>query len=357
MISLKTATKNCFTNEQIKELIGKHFPESELETITSLSGGTFNTLYEIKGSGELSNGVILKTGPNESIVVPSHEQSILQTEVYAYIMLADKELPVPQIYAYDFSKEDIPCDYFIMKKIEGKTWFDYWPIKDSRLMRELGRYTAALHSVDKKWFGYMRWDKTGRFDKWGEAFIFMIDEVLNSAEHHGMKLPFKKIQNIIEERREMLNELKSPSLVNFDMWAGNIFVKKEPHYSISGFIDFERSFMGDPLASFSSALLLYNNVEKEKEFLAGYNEVSREPLVITDADREKMVMYELLMYLRAYSEIHRYGFWFGLVQRVVIRLIITELMSKLKRFKKKRLKKSEHKRQEVSEVKSQRKAV
>lgn len=334
---MKTATKNTFTEEQIKSVIEKHFPGSRAEKVKPLPGGTFNTLYEICGNGELERGVILKTGPTEQTSVPNHERSILQTEVYAYQMIADRKIPVPRIYAYDFSKADIPCDYFIMEKLEGKTWFDCWPIKDDGLMRELGRYTAAMHSSDRKWFGYIRWDKTGRFGTWGEAFSYMIEEAVETCRQQGSKLPYEKIRRAVEERLDLLNELKDAAFVNFDMWAGNVFVKKELHYSITGIIDFERSFMGDPLASFSSALLLYDNVEKERAFLEGYNEISREPLVITDKDREKMALYELLMYLRAYSEIRRYGVGFGTVQRIGIRLIIMDLLGKLKRMKKRRI--------------------
>lgn len=88
----------------------------------------------------------------------------------------------------------------------------------------------------------------------------------------------------------MLDTLQKPSLVNFDLWAGNVFVRKqEDGYYLTGMIDFERSFFGEPLASFSSALLLYDNVEKETAFLEGYNKASEKPLVITDNDRENNV--------------------------------------------------------------------
>ena len=335
---MKTATKNAFTEGQIKALLEKYFPDSKVETVIPLSGGTFNTLYEIHGTGKLEKGVILKTGPTEDVDVPSHERSILQTEVYAYRILSDKNIPVPRLYAYDFSKEDIPCDFFVMDKIEGKTWFDCWPVRDSALMHDLGRYTAAMHSADKTWFGYIRWDKTGRFDTWGEAFTYMVKEAAETCREQGIKLPYEEIFYEVEERRDMLNELKTPSFVDFDMWAGNVFIKKEARYSISGIIDFERSFMGDPLASFSSALFLYDNVEKETAFLEGYNEVSRESLVITDKDREKMALYELLMYLRAYAEIRRYNFLFAAMQRLGIRLMIADLLGRLRKMKKKRQK-------------------
>lgn len=72
--------------------------------------------------------------------------------------------------------------------------------------------------------------------------------------------------------------------------------------SISAIIDFERSFFGDPLAAFVSALFIYDDVEKETDFIAGYNEVSKRPLILTYGDREKIILYEMLLYLRSYCE-------------------------------------------------------
>lgn len=106
----------------------------------------------------------------------------------------------------------------------------------------------------------------------------------------NLRLPFDDIRYAVLSRRTMLDTLQKPSLVNFDLWAGNVFVRKqEDGYYLTGMIDFERSFFGDPLASFSSALLLYDNVEKETAFLEGYNKASEKPLVITDNDRENNV--------------------------------------------------------------------
>ena len=96
--------------------------------------------------------------------------------------------------------------------------------------------------------------------------------------------------------------VKTPVLVNFDMWAGNVFLSQKRTSSISAIIDFELSFFGDPLAAFVSALFIYDDVEKETDFIAGYNEVSKRPLILTYGDREKIILYEMLLYLRSYCE-------------------------------------------------------
>lgn len=335
---MKTATKNTFTDSEIRAVIHKYFPDEKINEIIPLDGGTFNTVYRINGSGVLGNGVILKTSPSVGVEVPNHEKDILKTEVYTYQILAGQKIPVPKLYGYDFSRTLLPCDYFIMERMHGKSWLDHWPIRDPGLMRALGKYTARMHSASLDWFGEISDDPTKRFDTWGAAFLSMVGDVLEETRRQGLTLPYEEIETAVSSRREMLDELKRPSLVNFDLWAGNVFVKKrEDGFYLTGMIDFERSFLGDPLASFASALLLYDNVEKETAFLEGYNNVSGQPLVITNADREKMALYEMLMYLRSYAESHRYGFWLRGLQRGAIREIVCYLLRRLKRMGKKRM--------------------
>ncbi|MCM1241192.1 MAG: aminoglycoside phosphotransferase family protein [Lachnospiraceae bacterium] len=336
---MKTATKNVFTDAEISAVIKKYFPDENVTEIIPLDGGTFNTLYRINGSGALEDGVILKTGPCRDMELPGHEKEILRTEVYTYQILEGHKIPIPKLYGYDFSKSVLPCDYFIMERMHGKTWFEYWPIRDPGLMRALGKYTARMHNVGMDWFGEISDDPAKRFATWGEAFTAMTDDALEEIRAQNLRIPFDEIRYAVASRRAMLDALQRPSLVNFDLWAGNIFVRKqEDGYFLTGMIDFERSFLGDPLASFSTALLLYDDVEKEEAFLEGYNKVSEKPLRITGEDREKMLLYEMLMYLRSYVEASRYGFWFRSVQRVAIRDFVRSILSTLNRMEKTRVK-------------------
>lgn len=82
--------------------------------------------------------------------------------------------------------------------------------------------------------------------------------------------------------------------------GGQHFLKLKREYAIYAIIDFERSLFGDPPLFFVSAMFLCENVEKERDFMEGYNEVSNTPLHISPADLEKMILYELFFYLRAF---------------------------------------------------------
>lgn len=327
---MKTATKNHFSDEQIKQVIKHHFPDEDVKNILLHKGGTFNTIYEIVGSGKLKNSVILKTGPCIDTELPEHEKNILYNEVCAYRLLESKEIPIPKIYVCDFSKSIIPCDYFIMEKIDGISWYEKFPLKEPQLMQSLGKYTAVMHSVETDYFGYISRGEKYRFSKWGDAFSFMVNEALDDIKKQGLTFQYKKIKQSVRKRKKSLDMVKNPCFVNFDMWAGNVLIKNKKNYYISGIIDFERCFMGDPLASFSTALLLYENVEKEKDFLNGYYSVSRKKFRFTKDERERMMLYEMLMYIYSYSETHRYGFLMRTGQRIGIYFIIMYFLLKLR---------------------------
>lgn len=329
---MKTATKNAFANEQITAAVHQHFPGAAVTKITMLKGGTFNTLYRIDGTNELAHGMILKTGPSDAALAAGHEKNNIRTEIESYRLVGGLALPVPKIYAYDFSGKLLPCDFFFMEYMEGKSWYELWTVRNPALMQELGRCTAKIHSVGSDWFGEILAEGEHRYTTWGEAFQAMISEALSELQNRGRKLPYCEIWKAVSSRRNLIDSLEKPSLVNFDLWAGNIFLKRKREYTISAIIDFERSLFGDPLLSFVSAMFLYENVEKEQDFIKGYNEISGTPLHISPADREKMILYELFFYLRSFCEVERYGAFLRAAESIGISAVIDYCLWRLEKL-------------------------
>lgn len=329
---MRTATKNTFTDQQLRAAVRQYFPDATVTKITMLKGGTFNTLYRIDGTNELTRGMILKTGPSKAGLVAGHEKNNIRTEVETYCLVDGLELPVPKIYAFDFSRKLLPCDFFFMEYMEGKSWYELWTVRSPALMRELGRCTAKIHSVEGGWFGEIDAEGEHRYTTWGEAFQAMVSDALSELQNRGKKLPYRKISEAVIFRRNLLDCLQRPSLVNFDLWAGNIFLKQKREYIISAIIDFERSLFGDPLLSFVSAMFLYENVEKEWDFMEGYNEVSDAPIHISPADREKMILYELFFYLRAFCEVERYGAFLRAAESIGISRMIDYCLWRLEKL-------------------------
>lgn len=317
---MSITTKYKMTPDKIQILVDRHFPESKLTKVRELNNGTFNMAYHIKGKYLPANGVVLKIGPAQGTDVPKHEEDILHTEVLAYQLLDGTRVPVPKLYAYDYTQEDIPCDYFFMEFINGEPWIDqYLSIGKVRpkLMRELGRYSAMIHSVKGEWFGDIAGKKYSRYSSWGDAFTAMMESALEESHIRQFHLPYEEIKKAVSAYRELLDAVEKPHLVNFDMWAGNVFLKKKA-CSVSGIIDFERCFFGDPYAGFVSAILLIDDVEKEKEFIAGYNEASDKPLAFSRENRIRMELYKLYFNVITTIETYRYRTVRGMLTRAYL---------------------------------------
>ncbi len=253
---MKSKTKFNVTDKMIRSIVSKHFPGESVNSIEELTEGMFNSAYALWGTGILKNGIVLKTSPAPGTELLTYEQDILRTETKVYELIKDSPVKIPKILACDFSHKEIPCDYFFMEHVKGILWKNCLqrisPESRRQLMYELGRRSAVA-----------------------------------SCEN-------------------CLNEIKTPHLVDFDMWAGNIFIDEATCSHIPGIIDFERSFFGDPAADFTSAMMLFDNVEDEPDFRKGYSEISIVPLKITDNDRIRMNLYRLYMAVILFVESYRY---------------------------------------------------
>ncbi len=119
-------------------------------------------------------------------------------------------------------------------------------------------------------------------------------------------MPYEQIMKCIEDSKELLDEVLTPRLVDYDLWAGNIFINPAGYREISAVFDFGHAFFGDPCAGFTSAVHLFQDVEQEPFFCKGYSEVSGASLVITDSDRKRMDFYRLYMQIILYVEAYRY---------------------------------------------------
>lgn len=309
---MNSKTKNACSNEELRGLTLRHFPEADDARFIELSGGMFNAVYLIESRHLPQGGAVLKIGPDPETEILTYEKEIMHAEIQAYQLLSSRPIPTPKVLAYDLSRQKAPFDYFFMEKVQGRAWNDAakgLPGAAKReLMKQLGRCNAAVHGVCGEWFGYVKADERFHFDSWGGAFCAMMGDVLDDARARGFRLPFAEIERTLTRRLSCLNEITRPKLVDFDMWAGNVFIDRgEEGYRISGVIDFERCFYGDPFADFTSAAFLFKDVEREPEFCGGYASVSGKPLAVSEGDRIRMDLYRLYMAVILVAESYRYN--------------------------------------------------
>lgn len=327
---MKSITKSLIPQETIRKMVKKAFPDCVVTEIRELTEGMFNAAYRISGTGALENGVILKAGPMEGVKTLTYEKEILRSEVSVYGLLAQKDVPAPRVYAWDYSHSLVPCDYFFMSEVPGILWKNAEPERLARsrpkLMQQLGRIHAAIHSIPGAWFGYLKEDPRFRFGTWYEAFTAMVGDILYDGKADGRELPYTEIEQTVLKHRAALEQVKQPRLVDFDLWAGNVLLREAGDgYEISGILDFERSFFGDPYADFTSSVMIFDDVGNEPEFRDGYGT----PILLDEAAQIRMNLYRLYMALIMYVETYRYDEQYAAAAREGCLKMIRKLLQKL----------------------------
>lgn len=275
---MKSRTKNLLSEEQIIKLVKVNFGDSnEVGKITELKGGMFNSAYLIERPEE-SDHIVLKVSVKPGTKTLTYESDPMPTEVAVFKMVEEKTtIPTPQVLAYDFSKKHIPSNYFFMTMLEGIAMHKVQKkISKENLVeikKELAGYLAELHQIHGEYFGYFTHNEKYQYKTWRDAFVSMMTVLLNDGKQNGTKLPYDRYEKVLKEKSEYLNDIKIASLIDYDLWAGNVFVKqKEEKYVIEGIIDFERAFWGDSLADFSGSVMLLDHIYEEEDVWKAYSE-------------------------------------------------------------------------------------
>jgi aminoglycoside phosphotransferase (APT) family kinase protein len=255
-----------------KVLVESGVDPGQVTAYEELTEGTFNTVYRIVlPAGDL----MLKVAPDPAAPVLTHEHGLIQTETEFYRSALGKA-PVPEVvHAGE--------DFLLMTALPGTTLQNAGITGDERagMQRELGGMIAALHEVTGSGFGY---PQRGLVATWSAAFLGMVDDVLADAARFEVELPrpAAALRQLVLDRMDLLDVVRTPRLIHFDLWDGNILAEAG---RITGLIDGERAFWGDPVAEFAS-LTLFSPIDDE--LVAGYG---------GSLDSERLSLYRVYLYL------------------------------------------------------------
>lgn len=253
---------------------------------TPLTGATFNTAYRVRPPG-----LVVKVSPPPDAPALTYERGLLRAEAL-FCETAATAVPVPRVVHTDFSGRLVDGDVLVMTELPGDSWAAHRvpPAERAALRTELGGLVARLHRITGTGFGYP--DRLS--PSWRTAFAAMLDAVLADAERFAAALPvpLDRIRTTLMARTDVLSEVRTPVLVHFDLWPGNILLGDS---GITGFVDGERAFWGDPLADLVSTAL-FGDIERDAAFRRGYREAGGE-LVFDDAARVRLALYRCYLYL------------------------------------------------------------
>lgn len=287
-------TKNKQSKENIINMAKAAFLEKGEPEIRELTEGMCNAAYELIYEDGFKT--VLKISSPIKAGFMTNESHLMEAEVRAMRLVAENTgIKVAEIYKYDTTKTLCDGDYFFMECLEGTSWISVMEHLgeeiNSNLRIEAGKLQKQLSEVKGEQFGLLG-DDIHRFNGLYEFIYFLIKNVLDDAEKRDVIIGVPKTDILakLEKDKDLFQTIKVPTLVHWDMWEGNIFVR-DGH--ISGVIDWERAMWGEP---FMDDRFRYHN--RHDDFLKGFGikELSEEEL-------RRIYWYDILLYLTMMTEV------------------------------------------------------
>ncbi|MCF6469617.1 aminoglycoside phosphotransferase family protein [Nonomuraea sp. MG754425] len=259
---------------------------------TELTDGFANAVWRLR----LDDGreAVLKLSPPPDLDQLSYERNLLRMEAAAIGLASAAGVPVAELLRAGYDDPVLGGDYLLLAALDGVSWNAVKPDDQRALRRELGGHLARFNAVTGEVFGYPHAGITGA--TWREAFLAMVAALLDDTRRYPTPLPRPagEIMAVFEAAAPALDEVTTPRLVHFDVWAGNVFLDLSGTPRIQAIIDHERAFWGDPLAEFVTPTL-FGDLAEDDPLLAGYREVT--PLELTPAARTRLDLYRAYLHL------------------------------------------------------------
>jgi len=216
--------------------------------VTPFGAGKFSEVFAAESR---RGGYIVRVAPADSVRQLFYEYGMMRQEPAIHArLLAETDVPVPEIVAFDFSHRIIDRDYLIMPRLEGVplSQADLDPPARERALREWGQYVARIHSLTdpENRFGYLGEHKCmDPQATWAEAFAVMYRKELTDIVNCGIYTPSvaEESMRLLEENLRVFETCKTSRLLHGDLWVTNLLVKEDGE--VTGVLDFDRACWGD----------------------------------------------------------------------------------------------------------------
>ncbi len=308
---MKSRTKYFTDSKTIKKMLRKAGIDNCTD-IFQLSAGEFNAIYEIRAD----KNYVLKIAPKTDIPVLTYESNMIKAEIYWYDMIRkNTNIRVPEIYYKDFSKEIIPCDWFIMEKLYGRHP-NIINISKNASIKKTAEILAQVHKVHNEKYGYVQ---NELYSNWYDALRNIIKNLLSDNEKAGRRSKNgEKLLNYTMQYRDILINVPC-CMVNYDLWIPNIICNNTDGDNFDfAVIDPERSLWGDRLFDFIYLEKPVSLLGKKKKSISYYNAIADTPIEI---NRETEIRFAfalgLLALLQETEKFYRYSpYSFGRLRNI-----------------------------------------
>ncbi|MDK0521303.1 aminoglycoside phosphotransferase family protein [Streptomyces sp. ML-6] len=247
------AFQQSLTAQEIAEICRRAFgtaavPASAIE----LGTGMYNNVYRVSLAGR-AEPVILRVAPEESRQFRS-ERHLMRNEYAAQPWLAVIAPLMPRVLAADWSHEVIGRDWMIQTCLDGvpapERLGAYPRAQWSAFFGQMGAIARSVHDVRGPHFGPVGGPGHGT---WSEAVIASLEEIAADLDGAGLDAgDVRKVAAVATHGRAALDEVTGPRLLTGDLWTVNALLDpKAPKPVITGVLDFDRAWFGDPAADWT----------------------------------------------------------------------------------------------------------
>ena len=287
-------TKNRQSDETISAMAKKAFPGKRIASVKELIEGMCNVTYDIVF--EDGSETILKIASKDRRGNTSNEVNLMLAETTAMKIVVEKcSFKVAEIQYCDTSNSICDGHYFFMEKLPGDNYFS---IREKMSEEEIAavdketeKIARELSEIRNPRFGFLGEDK--RYDSLFEFVRYMLGNLISDAKKKDIDILYDEgtFMERLEGDKNAFEEVREASLVHWDMWEGNIFVK-DGH--ISGIIDWERALWGEPFMD--DRFRMHN---RGKNFLEGFGQTS-----FSEDESIRLRWYDVILYLTMMIEVY-----------------------------------------------------
>jgi aminoglycoside phosphotransferase (APT) family kinase protein len=254
------------TVDQISSILERCFGSGPVSFgIKEFGGGTFNETYLLEISEK--EKVVLRVAPPPALDMYWDDVALMRREHTVLPYFASVAAFTPKTILADFTHQIVGRDYVLQTFLEGDRWSD---IEDELtdeenidLWQQCGEIVKRIHETTGERFGY---PFPGRsFANWHEAIQDRFSRIAQSLKEYQADIShFSAIFDHVNSAQSMFNDVHTPRLLHGDLWTFNLLVtRKNGRPLITGVLDTERAWWGDPSADWIMFLLSIRSAEEE----------------------------------------------------------------------------------------------
>ncbi|WP_322747721.1 MULTISPECIES: aminoglycoside phosphotransferase family protein [unclassified Frankia] len=231
--------------------------EAHALSAAELSAGRYNNTYRVTVAGQ-KRPVILRVAPEPTRQFGS-ERQLMRNEYASVPWLAAIAPLMPRVLAADWSHEVIGRDYLVQTLLDGvpapdrlgdyprSTWPGYF--------RQMGAIARDVHAVRGPSFGPVTCPAHAT---WSAAVTASLADIAADLDSVGLDAAdVRKVAAVAAEHRDVLDEITEPRMLAGDLWTVNVLLDATvPEPTITGVLDMDRTWWGDPAADWTIRMAL-----------------------------------------------------------------------------------------------------